>query len=122
MTTRTSTRRTRTLTLAALLASVTALSACGAGKAEAPAGDAGDGDGGSTAAASDCPVGEPDESIETSVRIDYQSIPNGDLLVKQEGLLEACMPNADISWINFESGGAAIHTPSPRSHTWLRVG
>lgn len=108
MSTRTSTRPARALTLATLLACVTALSACGAGKAEAPAGGGDDTAGGTAAAGSDCPVGEPDESIDTTVRIDYQSIPNGDLLVKQEGLLEACMPNADITWINFESGGAAI--------------
>ncbi len=105
MSTRTSTRRGRALTLAAALTATTALSACGAGKAGAPQGDDA---GASGQAAAECPVGEPDESIETTVRIDYQPIPTGQLLVKQEGLLEACMPNADISWFSFESGGAAI--------------
>lgn len=105
-----STARARAVGLAALLASTTALAACGAGKAQNPADDgaAGEQGGGTQAASSACPVGEPDEGIDTTVRIDYQNIPNGALLVKQEGLLEACMPNADISWFNFESGGAAI--------------
>ena len=50
----------------------------------------------STAAApadTDCPW-EPDESVTTTARIAWQAIPNGDVVVKDLGLLEACMPNA----------------------------
>ena len=54
-----------------------------------------------------CPW-EPDESITTTARIAYQNIPNGDLVVKDLGLLEACMPNATIEWSNFASGGDVV--------------
>ena len=54
-----------------------------------------------------CPV-EPDPSITTSARIAWQAIPNGDLVVKDLELLEACMPEADISWLKMNSGGDVI--------------
>ncbi|WP_148572786.1 ABC transporter substrate-binding protein [Nocardioides caldifontis] len=60
-----------------------------------------------TAADSDCPF-EPDESIETTARIAWQPIPNGDLVVKDLGLLEACMPNAKIEWVQAASGGDVV--------------
>lgn len=53
--------------------------------------------------AANCPVAV-DDSIITTARIGYQDIPNGDLLVKDQGLLEACMPNAEITWSKFSSG------------------
>ena len=55
----------------------------------------------------ECPW-EADDSIDAKARIAYQKIPNGDLLVKDLGLLEACMPNADITWSNFASGGDVV--------------
>lgn len=55
----------------------------------------------------DCPW-EPDDSITATARIGYQKIPNGDLVVKDLGLLEACMPNAEITWSNFASGGDVV--------------
>ncbi|WP_222847578.1 taurine ABC transporter substrate-binding protein [Nocardioides dongxiaopingii] len=64
----------------------------------------------SSAAASpdtDCPW-EPDESITTEARIAWQAIPNGDVVVKDLGLLEACMPNAKISWVQAASGGDVV--------------
>ncbi len=61
------------------------------------------GDGGS----SDCPW-EADDSVETTAVLAYQAIPNGDLIVKDQGVLEACMPNADITWTNFPSGGDVV--------------
>jgi len=60
-----------------------------------------------TAAESDCPW-EPDESIETTARIAWQPIPNGDVIVKDLGLLEACMPNATIEWVQAASGGDVV--------------
>lgn len=42
------------------------------------------------------------------MRIAYQQIANADLLVKDRGLLEACMPNATIQWSQFSSGGDVI--------------
>lgn len=54
-----------------------------------------------------CPV-DPDPSITTKARIAWQAIPNGDLVVKDLELLEACMPNAKIQWSKMNSGGDAI--------------
>ncbi|GAA5116069.1 ABC transporter substrate-binding protein [Alloalcanivorax gelatiniphagus] len=50
----------------------------------------------------------PDESVETTARIAWQAIPNGDVVVKDLGLLEACMPNATITWVQAASGGDVV--------------
>jgi taurine transport system substrate-binding protein len=39
------------------------------------------------------------------LRIGYQLIPNGDLIVKDQGWLEEALPNTTIKWIKFDSGG-----------------
>ncbi|WP_022917804.1 ABC transporter substrate-binding protein [Ruania albidiflava] len=54
-----------------------------------------------------CPV-EVNEDVTTTVRIGYQPIPNGDLVVRDLGWLEACMPNADITWEQFSDGGSVV--------------
>lgn len=54
-----------------------------------------------------CPW-QPDKSISTTARIAYQSIPNADLVVKDRGILEACMPNAKIVWSNFAEGADVV--------------
>ncbi|MDN4174009.1 ABC transporter substrate-binding protein [Nocardioides sp. SOB77] len=59
------------------------------------------------AQASDCPW-EADDSITTTARIAWQAIPNADVVVKDLGLLEACMPNAEISWVQAASGGDVV--------------
>lgn len=41
-----------------------------------------------------------------SIRIGYQNIPNADLIVKQQGLLEEALPDTEITWTLFDSGGA----------------
>ena len=61
----------------------------------------------SASGGADCPW-EPDDTVTSTARIGYQKIPNGDLIVKDLGLLEACMPNADITWSNFASGGDVV--------------
>lgn len=63
----------------------------------------------STAAApdTDCPW-RADESVTAEARIAWQAVPNGDAVVKDLGLLEACMPNADISWVQASSGGDVV--------------
>lgn len=38
------------------------------------------------------------------LRIAYQLIPNGDLIVKDQGWLEAELPDTEIEWIKFDSG------------------
>ncbi|CAM5341690.1 hypothetical protein SAVIM338S_01069 [Streptomyces avidinii] len=44
-------------------------------------------------------------SKRTTVRIAYQAIPNADLIVKNQRLLEKALPDADVKWVKFESGG-----------------
>lgn len=39
------------------------------------------------------------------LRIAYQQIPNGDLVVKHEGWLEEALPGTDVQWVRFDSGG-----------------
>ncbi|KQO36354.1 ABC transporter substrate-binding protein [Aeromicrobium sp. Leaf245] len=84
--------------VAAALAAVVAtlgLTACGVG-------------GETTQASADaCPF-EADESVDTTVRIGYQKIPNGDVVVKDQRILENCLPNATIEWSNFASGGDVV--------------
>lgn len=63
--------------------------------------------GGGNPAARVCPF-EVNESVTTTARIAYQDIPNGDLLVKDAGVLEACLPNAKITWNRFASGGDVV--------------
>ncbi|MEV7546413.1 glycine betaine ABC transporter substrate-binding protein [Streptomyces sp. NPDC089915] len=41
----------------------------------------------------------------TTVRIAYQAIPNADLVVKNQRLLEKALPDVDVKWVRFESGG-----------------
>ncbi|MFK3728827.1 glycine betaine ABC transporter substrate-binding protein [Streptomyces sp. NPDC088090] len=73
----------RTLLLAATVAlTAVATTACGGG------GDAADGSAG-----------------RITVRIAYQAIPNADLVVKNQRLLEKALPDADVKWVRFESGG-----------------
>ncbi|MDI3196264.1 ABC transporter substrate-binding protein [Pseudarthrobacter sp. AL07] len=60
-----------------------------------------------TAETSSCPF-TPDESITATARIAYQHIPNGDLIVKDQRVLEACMPNAKITWNKYDSGGDVV--------------
>lgn len=83
------------LALGAATALALSLSACSVGGDEAKA------------SASACPW-EADESVETTVRIGYQKIPNGDVVVKDQKILENCLPNATIEWSTFASGGDVV--------------
>lgn len=44
-------------------------------------------------------------SSSNELRIGYQGVPNGDLVVKNKGWLEAALPDTQITWTKFESGG-----------------
>ncbi|MCF8609000.1 ABC transporter substrate-binding protein [Gordonia sp. HY285] len=57
--------------------------------------------------ATPCPV-EPDASVTGTVRIGWQEIPNGDLIVKDTGLLNTCLPNVTTEWSKFASGGDVV--------------
>ncbi|NLE78478.1 MAG: ABC transporter substrate-binding protein [Rhodococcus sp.] len=89
----------RTVLVVTALASATLVAGCVSSDRTTTA----DGSGAGTA----CPF-EVDESVTTTARIAYQDIPNGDLLVKDSGILEACLPNADITWSRFSSGGDVV--------------
>jgi taurine transport system substrate-binding protein len=39
------------------------------------------------------------------LRIGYQFVPNGDLIVKDLGWLEEALPDTKVTWIKFDSGG-----------------
>jgi taurine transport system substrate-binding protein len=54
-----------------------------------------------------CPVA-PDPSVTGPIRVGYQHIPNGDLIVKDADLLHTCLPNADIQWTQFSSGADVV--------------
>jgi taurine transport system substrate-binding protein len=83
------------LVLLAALTAAIVLAACG--------GD--DEDGATTTAASGTTAAETAKAPDT-ITIGYQAIPNGDLVVKNLGYLEAALPNTKIEWKAFDSGGS----------------
>lgn len=93
-------RRTTTALGATAMGVTLALSGCGVESGRSAT---------SSTSSSDtkCPW-EADESVTSTARIAYQKIPNADLVVKDLGILEACMPNAKIKWTNFASGGDVV--------------
>ena len=54
-----------------------------------------------------CPV-EPDPSVRATVRIGWQAIPTGDLIVQERHLLESCLPSATIQWVQFDGGDDVV--------------
>jgi taurine transport system substrate-binding protein len=50
-----------------------------------------------------------DDPAQKSIRIAYQAFPSGDLIVKNQGLLEKALPDYKITWTKFDSG-ASINT------------
>jgi taurine transport system substrate-binding protein len=50
--------------------------------------------------------GDPQQK---TIRIAYQAFPSGDLVVKNQGLLEKALPDYQITWTKFDSG-ASINT------------
>ncbi len=87
-------RRRGALTIA--IAAVAALSLLGAACSSDD--DASDSGSDGTAAAG--------SSAPEKLVIGYQNIPNGDLIVKHEGWLEEALPDTEIEWKLFDSGGA----------------
>jgi taurine transport system substrate-binding protein len=45
-----------------------------------------------------------DSNAPAEIRIAYQLIPNGDLIVKDQGWLEDAFPDSEIKWVQFDSG------------------
>lgn len=87
------TRRRRFTALLLLAALSLAIAACG--------GDDGDDDAGTGDDTPAAEGGAPDK-----ITIGYQLIPNGDIVVKQSGWLEEALPDTEIEWKLFDSGGA----------------
>jgi len=85
-----------------------ALAACGGSNGGSSSSAAPTSSAASSSALPVCPLGEADASITTTARIAYQKIPNGDLIVKEQQVLEKCMPNATITWSVFASGGDVL--------------
>lgn len=86
-------RRRGALTIA--IAAVAGLALLGAACSSSDSEGAGS-DGGSSSASS-----APEKLV-----IGYQNIPNGDLIVKNQGWLEEALPDTEIEWKLFDSGGA----------------
>lgn len=63
----------------------------------------------STAACGNGAAGGGADASKKVIRIAYQAFPSGDLIVKNQGLLEKALPDYKISWIKFDSG-ASINT------------
>jgi len=92
----------QTTRLRRLATAVTAFVALTATMAACGSSDSGGADSPKTTAAGDGPaIDAPDR-----ITIAYQAIPNGDLIVKQQQLLEAALPDTTIDWKLFDSGGA----------------
>jgi taurine transport system substrate-binding protein len=62
--------------------------------------------GGSDDTSSSGSDGESSSSAPEKLVIAYQAIPNGDLVVKNLGYLEEALPDTEIEWKLFDSGGA----------------
>ncbi|GAA0358594.1 ABC transporter substrate-binding protein [Microbispora corallina] len=50
-------------------------------------------------------AGSGGDGVPATLRIGYQLIPNGDLIVKDQKWLEQALPNTKIVWSKFDSGG-----------------
>ena len=98
------TRRTSMLIGAVAVAGLFAASGCGVESGRSATG----------ATDTKCPW-KADDSVTTSARIAYQKVPNADLLVKDLGLLEACMPKAKVKWASFASGGDVVQAYGAKS-------
>jgi len=86
-------RNLRWLLVLAMVLAAFGLVACGSD-------DSGSSD--TAAASTDTPASSDAPS---EIRIGYQLIPNGDLIVKNEGWLEQAFPDSTIKWVKFDSGG-----------------
>jgi taurine transport system substrate-binding protein len=84
--------------IAAAVAAILALglfaAACGGDDKDSDSSGSGSGSG------SEATTGAPEK-----ITIAYQAIPNGDLIVKHEGWLEEALPDTEIEWKKFDSGG-----------------
>ncbi len=64
---------------------------------------------GVTACGNGAASGGSTDSEKKTIRLAYQAFPSGDLVVKNQGLLEKALPDYEITWTKFDSG-ASINT------------
>lgn len=55
----------------------------------------------------ECPW-KADDTVTGKVRVGFQILPVGDLVVKDQKILEACLPKAEIEWTQYASGGDVV--------------
>jgi taurine transport system substrate-binding protein len=99
-------RRVQTLAVVLVAALAPALGACGVQSGRSSAAP----DGGKAS----CPW-KPDRSVKGNVRLGWQASPTPDLIVKDRGWLEACMPEAKVTWSKFASGADVIQAFGAKS-------
>lgn len=92
-------RNLRWLLVLAMVLAAFGLVACGSDDSSSDSSDAA---AASTNAAS---TDTASSDAPSEIRIGYQLIPNGDLIVKNEGWLEDAFPDSTIKWVKFDSGG-----------------
>jgi len=91
-------RNLRWLLVLAMVLAAFGLVACGGD-------DSGSEDSASADTTASTDSGSADSSAPSEIRIGYQLIPNGDLIVKNQGWLEEAFPDSTIKWVKFDSGG-----------------
>jgi taurine transport system substrate-binding protein len=108
---RTRTLRLSTPVLVTLL--VGALSACGVESGRSSASPDGQ--------KVSCPW-KKDSSVTGKIRLGWQASPTPDLVVKDRGWLEACMPKAEIEWSKFASGADVVQAFGAKSIDLALIG
>jgi taurine transport system substrate-binding protein len=68
-----------------------------------------------------CPW-KKDSSVTGKIRLGWQASPTPDLVVKDRGWLEACMPKAEIEWSKFASGADVVQAFGAKSIDLALIG
>lgn len=68
-----------------------------------------------------CPW-KADSSVTGKIRLGWQASPTPDLVVKDRGWLEACMPKASIEWSKFASGADVVQAFGAKSIDLALIG
>ncbi len=84
---------------AALLAITATAAACGSDSKDSSTSN-------TTAAGASTGSSTATGALPDKITIGYQEIPNGDLIVKEQGWLEEALPDTEIEWKLFDSGGS----------------
>lgn len=100
----------KALSVIAAGAAVLSLTACGGMKtADQVAGNTD-----ASSANGVCPT-DVNNDFTGTVRVGWQAIPNADLVVKDQKLLESCLPKATIKWSQFNSGADVLQAFGAKS-------